>query len=361
MTNIEQVAARVPYMVSHGNHEDADIHLAHFIERFRHQPSNADPPLFNTTNGETTNTLYFSWDYGLVHYVSISTELWFGVTDGKTTLKTMLSWLEKDLQAANNNRDFAPWIIVQGHRSVYCSSGADCASTKVRADLEPLLFKYGVDIFMNGHEHNYERSFPLYQNKSDRSTVNPKATIYAVSGAAGSREMHEPFTRKQPSWSAFRSNTFGYTVLTVCNYTHLHWQQVSTDPTSFPLANYGAVIDDVWIVQHSHGPFSLEAAPKGEAYPEGGDNPIRQIDHWQPLLGLGGDGQRMEDSVAEFRDQHGDAAWVEKLCMLQDWAEVNLGGPMTWKGRSNVEWEDVREDGSSDGAAFAWESRETLV
>ena len=32
MRNIEQVAARVPYMVSHGNHEGGD-NLAHYIER----------------------------------------------------------------------------------------------------------------------------------------------------------------------------------------------------------------------------------------------------------------------------------------------------------------------------------------
>merc|ERR1711998_225367 len=90
MRNIEQLATKVPYMVSHGNHEDRDTALAHFVERFRHMPSNAEPPTFNTINGETTNTMYFSWDFGLVHYVSISTELWFGVTDGKATKDSML-------------------------------------------------------------------------------------------------------------------------------------------------------------------------------------------------------------------------------------------------------------------------------
>ena len=33
MRNIEQVAARVPYMVSHGNHEDSAADLAHYVER----------------------------------------------------------------------------------------------------------------------------------------------------------------------------------------------------------------------------------------------------------------------------------------------------------------------------------------
>ena len=51
--------------------------------------------------------------------------------------------------------------------------------------------------------------------------------------------MHEGFTRVPPSWSAFRSNTFGYSRMIVHNSTHVHWQQVSTDPTSFPLSEYG--------------------------------------------------------------------------------------------------------------------------
>merc|ERR1719443_1412148 len=105
MRNIEQVAASVPYMVSHGNHEDGASSLAHYIERFRSQPSNAVPSTFTSANGETTNTLYFSWDYGLIHYVSISTELWFGVHDAHVTKQSLLSWLKKDLQAANKNRE----------------------------------------------------------------------------------------------------------------------------------------------------------------------------------------------------------------------------------------------------------------
>ena len=78
--NIEQIAARVPYMVSHGNHEHADS-LTHYIERFRSQPGGpgAFPGAPGNTPAAATNTMYFSWDAGLVHYIALSTELWFGV------------------------------------------------------------------------------------------------------------------------------------------------------------------------------------------------------------------------------------------------------------------------------------------
>ena len=30
-----------------------------------------------------------------------------------------------------------------------------------RAELEPLMLKYGVDLYFAGHEHNYETTFPI--------------------------------------------------------------------------------------------------------------------------------------------------------------------------------------------------------
>jgi hypothetical protein len=79
----------------------------------------------------------------------------------------------------------------------------------------------------------------MYQEKSDRSNIEPKATIYIVTGAAGCKEMHEGFSIRQPSWSAFRSNTFGYSRMYVHNASHIHWQQIQTDPTLFPDSDYG--------------------------------------------------------------------------------------------------------------------------
>ena len=31
--------------------------------------------------------------------------------------------------------------------------------------IEPLLYQYGVDLVLTGHEHNYERSYPVYMDK----------------------------------------------------------------------------------------------------------------------------------------------------------------------------------------------------
>jgi hypothetical protein len=101
---------------------------------------------------------------------------------------------------------------------------------------------------------------------------------------AGSSELHEPFTHEQPEWSSCCSNTFGYSRMHIHNHTHLRWQQVQTDPTLFGPALYGRVIDDVWIVQHNHGPFDLHNPPSGRCSDVDGCVDGISYDHWLPLL-----------------------------------------------------------------------------
>jgi hypothetical protein len=365
MRNIEQIATRVPYMVAQGNHEDSDGNFAHFVERFRSMPSNAEPANVTTAQGETTNSLYFSWNKDLVHYVSISTELWFNFK-WSVDSSMMLKWLEKDLEEANKNRAQVPWIIAQSHRSVYCtdesvsvrsrrhlSTSSDCttATLPLKLQLEPILHKYGVDFWVNGHEHNYERTYPLYKGQSEKSYTDPKATIYVVSGAAGSQEMHEAFTKTPPSWTAFRSNTFGYNRFLIHNASHIRIQYVQTDPTLFPGSEYGRVIDDFWVVQNSHGPFGKGI--QGTAFPEGDDSPERTYDHWEPLLSdLDGEPGKtsLGSRIRRFREKHGDVAWARREDELLATANRILGATEA------SSWEDVREDGSSDGAWFTWKS-----
>ena len=58
-----------------------------------------------------------------------------------------------------------------------------------RYALEPLLYKYGVDLAIWAHEHSYERSWPLfnqtvYNATGDDPYYNPKATVHVTTGSA---------------------------------------------------------------------------------------------------------------------------------------------------------------------------------
>ncbi len=51
-----------------------------------------------------------------------------------------------------------------------------------------LFHKYGVDLYVGAHEHSYERLYAICRNQVvSKDYVNPGATSYIVSGAAGVR------------------------------------------------------------------------------------------------------------------------------------------------------------------------------
>ena len=64
--------------------------------------------------------------------------------------------------------------------------------------LEQLLYQYGVDLWLNGHEHNYERMYDIepkeiytyLSGETTQSTVNPPGTVYIVTGDGGNYKNH---------------------------------------------------------------------------------------------------------------------------------------------------------------------------
>jgi acid phosphatase type 7 len=139
-------------MTCPGNHEEAQGFLQ-YLYRFMLQPSNSGltPTGVPGLAGGLPNSMYFSWNVGLVHFVAVSTEAYFFYAGAAA----QYAWLEADL--ASVNRSATPWLIVYGHRSIYCSCDSDCDAdaTTVREGaqgLEALFMRFGVDLWINGHE-----------------------------------------------------------------------------------------------------------------------------------------------------------------------------------------------------------------
>jgi 3',5'-cyclic AMP phosphodiesterase CpdA len=63
-----------------------------------------------------------------------------------------MPWLKKTLAASD-----APWKVVVGHHPLY-SAGLYGDDPAAIARLTPLFERHGVQLYINGHEHNYERT-----------------------------------------------------------------------------------------------------------------------------------------------------------------------------------------------------------
>lgn len=86
-------------------------------------------------------------------------------TNNNAPWKAQLDWLEENLA-----RSQVPWKIVFGHHPVY-SSGVHGGSQQLVKRLTPLFSRYGVQLYISGHDHNYERTHRL------------QGTTYLVCGA----------------------------------------------------------------------------------------------------------------------------------------------------------------------------------
>jgi predicted phosphodiesterase len=88
------------------------------------------------------------------HYTFREKSVQFFVLDTNTNVDwpSQLAWLEQNLAQSD-----APWKIVYGHHPIYSSGhyGTDQAMVK---RLAPLFKKHRVQLYINGHEHNYERT-----------------------------------------------------------------------------------------------------------------------------------------------------------------------------------------------------------
>jgi Calcineurin-like phosphoesterase len=108
-------------------------------------------------------------------------------TNGNSDIKTQLVWLEQEL-----SKSTAPWKIVYGHHPIYASGhyGSNPEFIKV---FTPIFKKHNVQLYINGHEHHYERT----------KVIN--GTTYLICGAgAGTRPVGKN------KWTAYSAETLSF-------------------------------------------------------------------------------------------------------------------------------------------------------
>ncbi|MDF2934901.1 MAG: metallophosphoesterase [Paenibacillaceae bacterium] len=155
------VLSRLPLMPVTGNHDEVDNDALEYRSRF-----------FLPDNGIAAKDKgpSYSFDYGPVHIAVLNTE---------SDLNKQRDWLKKDLAASDK-----PWRIVAIHRGAYGGNRYEKLEDWVK-----VFDEYQVDVVLQGHNHEYSRSYPLRGGKvagnGDDPVGNRTGTVYVTPNTAG--------------------------------------------------------------------------------------------------------------------------------------------------------------------------------
>ncbi|KAL4864099.1 hypothetical protein BDV12DRAFT_205933 [Aspergillus spectabilis] len=301
MTNL---TIKIPHMVMPGNHEAAcaefdgpgNVLTAYLNEDISNGTAPAEnltyyscPPSqrnftafqhrFRMPGPETggVGNFWYSFDYGLAHFISMDGETDFANSPfssfqddvtGNETLPTpnethltdsgpfgavdgsfkdkyayeQYRWLKQDL--ASVDRAKTPWVFVMSHRPMY-SSAYSSYQKNVRDSFEDLFLDHGVDAYLSGHIHWYERMWPMGANGTiDRGSIvnnhtymvnTGRSMTHIVNGMAGNIESHSQFGSGEgltDITALLDTKHFGFSKLTVLNETAVKWEFIRGDTGS---------------------------------------------------------------------------------------------------------------------------------
>ena len=197
----------------------------------------------------------YSFDYGNTHWTVLDSNPYVDWTN-----KELQDWVAQDLAKAKE----ATWHIVSFHHPGFNSSNEHLEQQHMRL-LAPIFEAGKVDLVLNGHLHNYQRTYPMTFKSSKgrngtlliggrdgtvirgrvvngrwtldktfdgKTQTKPQGVIYVVTGAGGKElydvDQHDAPDSWQPFTHRFVSNEHSLTVVDVSAKT-MKIQQVTAD------------------------------------------------------------------------------------------------------------------------------------
>jgi hypothetical protein len=146
--------------------------------------------------------LYYSFDYGNIHFISLNSELgspnrpwdYNGVYDSHFVTSPEVEWLKADLAATDKT-----WKIAFWHQCPY--SGQDVNSDDfweiyihaMRDNFNPILESYGVDLVLTGHDHDYQRTYLIHGLYGGSGTFDSATNI--INGTSGNDSLGTPYIK----------------------------------------------------------------------------------------------------------------------------------------------------------------------
>ena len=163
------------------------------------------------------NENWYSLDWGPdLHIIVLNSE-----TSETGISGVQRDWLEQDLAAHEN----CMWKIALFHTPAYSSYRY---SSWIRDYWVPLFDEYHVDLVVEGHDHYYERTYPIYENKVQPAPED--GTIYIVSGGWGA-----PLYTGTPKWfTAYGpDNRYHFVVIDILENGTLYLKAVDRNNSVF--------------------------------------------------------------------------------------------------------------------------------
>lgn len=226
----------IPFYLFPGNHDMYGADLLKFpdglaLYYYSDGPMNAPVTEFTTevkgpedrikafkkaSEGRFPKMNNYSFDEGNVHITALDANSYVNPLDG-----ALIEWMKRDISSSK-----AEWNIVTFHHPGFNSSKAHYDYQQMRL-LAPVLEQLGVDLVINSHVHNYQRSKPLrfapkLNEAGDRYVISPEGRvdgkftldekfdgvtntkaegiIYIVSGAGGAGLYDAPISNNPELW-----------------------------------------------------------------------------------------------------------------------------------------------------------------
>jgi hypothetical protein len=118
------------------------------------------------------NEQFFAFDYGPAHIVVLD-------DSARNYDEEQVAFLEADLPAVDRER--TPWVIAMHHRPIWSFSNHS-STARLQREWMPIYERHGVDLVLNGHDHNYQRMHPLRGGEIVDAT---EGVVYVVTGGGG--------------------------------------------------------------------------------------------------------------------------------------------------------------------------------
>jgi 3',5'-cyclic AMP phosphodiesterase CpdA len=253
----QELLDAVPFYPSLGNHDIRTQQGQPYLNAF-----------YLPQNNPGRNERYYSIQVDNVLFIALDTNLGPGYTERFGDLRNpdgeQARWLEGELRRARGD-DTIDWIVPYFHHPPFSSGrgiaghGSDLA---LRDVLVPLFDRYRVDLVFMGHDHHYERTFPIrcrenapvlpdcqVQQEDPARVAAGSGTVYVLTGAGGG-----PFAWRAVGvnwWTAFARQVYQYVTVEVDGASSLHVRAIDAS---------GSVIDEIRIEREGAPPPEEGAA-----------------------------------------------------------------------------------------------------